>query len=503
MLPVLRRHSLPFLVLAGIVAGATSPCAAVLDLRQAESLALAQNPDLQASAYIYQAAAATERGSHGIYDLRTGLTLALGESREALNSRPLSTAEERYARGGLSLNQLLPSGASLSLGLDARRDDDLLDSPARTYDPSWRSGLTLGVVQPLLKGFGPGVTEEPIRLALRSREASAASVRSTAVAVLVAVRDLYAQTLRARQLMVFREASLALAQQLLDESRAKVQVGLLPPLDALDAEVGLKQRERDLLDARQAYRELLDRLAVQLASVDEFEVAAEAAPQPRFSPDAEIDLATALAQRPELVQAREEVARQELLVATSRNRTLPTLDLAGSYGRKALEGDLADGVDEAVADGLDNWQVGLTFSYPLGNRQAKGEAWRRRYEFEASRRTLRQRELEVRREVRSATLKLEVGLQRLEVSAKGKEFAEERLKNLLKRREVGLATTLDVLDGEAVLAQSQAESAADEANYAAAVTDYLRATGRLLEHEGVVVDTDAPPERTFTLPSGS
>jgi outer membrane protein TolC len=477
--------------------------AEVLDLRRAEALALAQNAELQASAYLYHAAAATARGARGIYDLRSGADFSLGEARDAVNSRPETTVESRYALLDLSLTQLVSTGANLSLALENRRDDDLLGGGSRQYDPSWRSELRLGLTQPLLKGFGPTVTEESIHLAVHNRAATAASVQLKAVTVLTSVRDLYGQTLQARQMVAYREASVALAQQLLDESRAKVAVGVLPPLDALDAEVGLKQRERDLLDARQAYRELLDRLAVQLASVDEFDVAAEAAPQPRFSPDAEIDLATALAQRPELVQAREEVARQELLVATSRNRTLPALDLAGSYGRKALEGDLADGVDEAVADGLDNWQVGLTFSYPLGNRQAKGEAWRRRYEFEASRRTLRQRELEVRREVRSATLKLEVGLQRLEVSAKGREFAEERLKNLLKRREVGLATTLDVLDGEAVLAQSQAESAADEANYAAAVTDYLRATGRLLEHEGVVVDTDAPPERTFTLPSGS
>ena len=99
----------------------------------------------------------------------------------------------------------------------------------------------------------------------------------------------------------------------------------------------------------------------------------------------------------------------------------------------------------------------------------------------------------MRREVRSAIRQLQVGQARLDVTAKGVVLAEEKLKNLLKRREVGLATTRDVLEGESDLASARTDSADAQTTYAGAVTDYLRATGRLLAHDGVVVTTGMTP----------
>jgi outer membrane protein TolC len=73
----------------------------------------------------------------------------------------------------------------------------------------------------------------------------------------------------------------------------------------------------------------------------------------------------------------------------------------------------------------------------------------------------------------------------LQVSSDGVTLAAEKLKNLLKRREVGLTTTRAVFEGESDLAQAQTDLADAEALYDNAITTYLRASGRLLEHEGI------------------
>lgn len=487
---MIRLPRIALLLCIPLVASAAAS-AEPLTLRAAERLALQRNFALQSGSDSLRAAAASARGAYGLYDLQTGIDLVHGEARDLFNAPGAPVrSESRYSVGDFSLLQQLPSGASLNLGFDNLREEDL-NGTANVYDPSWSSSLRLGVAQPLLKGFGRDVTEEPIILAARSRDAAAAELQQRAVQLLVTVRNLYVEVLRSRQTIAFREASVALARQLQDENRAKVEVGVLPPLDLLDAEFGLQQRERDLLDERQNYRELLDRLAVQLAVRDELEIAAEEIPQQELATDAEADLRDALRLRPDLVQTRQLLEQRQLLADNAGNRALPGLDLSASYGRNGLGGDYGDDLDSVASDDLDNWEVGLTFRYPLGNRLARGEKLRRHHELASARRALQQQEEEVRREVRNASQRLEVNRQRLEVARKGLEVAEERLKNLLKRREVGLSTTLDVLLGEANKAQAEAGLVADQSAYAQTVTDYLRATGRLLAAEGVqMADAD-------------
>lgn len=466
-----------------------------LTLRDAERLALQRNFALQAGSETLRAANASASGAYGLYDPQTTLSFAYGEGRDLLNEpvQPRRFAT-RYGIGNLGLLQALPTGASLNLTFDNQRQESLQGS-SNVYNPSWSSSLRLGVVQPLLKGFGRSVTEEPIILAARSRDASTAGLQQQAVQLLVTVRNLYVEILRSRQLIVFRETSVVLAQNLLDETRARVDVGVLPPLDLLDAELGLKKRERDLLDERQRYRELVDQLAVLLALRDEVEIGEEAIPQPQVVIDAEADLRDALQLRPDLEQARQLLQRQQILADNAANRALPGLDLGASYGRNGLGGTYSDDLESVAEDDLNNWEVGLTFSYPIGNRLAQGEKLRRRHELESGRRTLQQQEEEVRREVRNASQRLEVGLLRLDVTRKGLEVADERLKNLMKRREVGLATTYDVLEGESFKAQAQADLVGDQSAYAQYVVDYLRATGRLLAAAGVqLADVDSETE---------
>jgi outer membrane protein TolC len=100
-----------------------------------------------------------------------------------------------------------------------------------------------------------------------------------------------------------------------------------------------------------------------------------------------------------------------------------------------------------------------------------------------------------RRELRTAQRQIRLGEVRLQVSSDGVTLAAEKLKNLLKRREVGLTTTRAVFEGESDLAQAQTDLADAEALYDNAITSYLRASGRLLDYEGIrfINDPSASP----------
>jgi len=78
------------------------------------------------------------------------------------------------------------------------------------------------------------------------------------------------------------------------------------------------------------------------------------------------------------------------------------------------------------------------------------------------------------------------------VTDRGRAFAEERLRAFIRKNEVGLATTKEVLDVENDLAVSKSNQIKAVVGYANALTRYWQVTGELLEREGIrVVEGDA------------
>jgi outer membrane protein TolC len=124
-------------------------------------------------------------------------------------------------------------------------------------------------------------------------------------------------------------------------------------------------------------------------------------------------------------------------------------------------------------------------SYPIGNREARNEYMRTRLRLKGNQVRLEQLKEEVFKEIRASIRRLDVSSKMIEVASRGRDLAEEQLRTLLKRKDVGLATTRDVLEGEEDLAEARTEHTAALADYNKAVTDYLRVTGQLLEHAGV------------------
>lgn len=457
--------------------------ASPLGKKEAIRIALERNLAVQSGLLQYQASAAAITEAQGLYDPRLQLLLDAATSRDAQNSSPVVTSENFATRLNFSLLQKLPSGAELAAGINQRRDDNLLATTA--YDPGWRNEFQLSLSQPLLKGFGRMSTEEPILLAAKGRDRAMATVSEEVTLLVADLRSTFAELRRARAILASRRASVGLAEQIVAENQAKVSAGLLPPLDLLEAQVALKSRQRELLDAEQAQEELRDRLAEQLNLTAPPEVVIDDFRRSDYRPAEEADLTYALSHRPDLRRAEVEVESRRLEAALAEERRRPSLDLLASYARKGLGDDYGASLDQSLQSDLQNWSVGLTLNYPLGNRQATGEAVRKKYLAEsAGRDSERLREV-ARRELRTARRQIELGDVRLQVAAAGVDLAAEKLKNLLKRREVGLSTTRAIFEGESDLSRARTDLADAEALYENAMTSYLRASGRLLDQEGI------------------
>lgn len=478
-----RILSLFFLVLLGTAARGEP-----LDLRRAERLAIERNLDLRAQQDFTRAADAFVRGRYGIYNPRLEADLATGVTRDRVNlfflpeNADLDLNEVKYRRWDFSLIQRLPTGADIALDVNNRREDVL---PSPQIDPAYISNWRLSLIQPLLRNFGREVTEQEILFAINDRQQEVENLRERAFFLVRDVRNAYFDVLRYRDNVLYRETSVELARQVLRENRARVDAGVLPPVENLEAEVGVHLRERELLDARRAYHDALDRLTLLLNASEQVEVSEEALLVSPLQVDEEAGFLSALESRPDVRRRLREIERLELTQRIARNRTLPEVNLGANYGHSGLERSYGEDLEQLGSNDFRSWEVGLTFSYPLGNTEARNELYRARHLLQGNRNLLGQLKEEIQKEIRAAVRDLDVNLKKIEVTDLATRLSAERLQTLIKRKEVGLATTRDVLEGEEDLAQARTDHIAALADYNAAVTEYLRATGFLLEREGI------------------
>jgi outer membrane protein TolC len=373
-----------------------------LTLHQVVRLTLERNLNLRAEQFDTRASQAAVGREFGLYDPLLLVGFSTGESQQQINQQNFEAENHsQFDRLVLSLEQSLPTGGELLLGFDNQRNEEKED-PLPGINPAYESELALQLTQPLLKGFGRSVAEQDILFAVNDRQVAVQDLREVAFALLAEVRNAYYEVLRLRDNLRFRETSVSLAQKILNEASARVRAGILPPVDILEAEFGLKERERLQLDADREYRDSLDRLALLMSSRQPLIIAEEALGRPVLAVDEELGLQQALGKRPDLQRRIRQLERLDLEQRLARNDLLPGLDLTASYSHKGLGSDYSDNLNDVGGGDYPNWLIGLNLSYPLGNRTARYEHRRTLLRIKGRQAELAQLQEEIRTQIRAA-----------------------------------------------------------------------------------------------------
>ena len=196
-------------------------------------------------------------------------------------------------------------------------------------------------------------------------------------------------------------------------------------------------------------------------------------------------LALALKSRPELEAQRATVAADDLQQRVAHNRVLPDLSVNANLGLGGFDPRFTQGLSNMATLKEPNWGVGLQFSYPLGNDAARNDYLKSRLTLDQARTQLLSLESGVANDVRAAIRLLASSYRQIEVTARGRAYAEDRLKAFQKKNAVGLATTKDVLDVENDLVTAKGNQIQALVDYNNAITGLWHVTGELLERQGI------------------
>ncbi|HHQ48840.1 MAG TPA: hypothetical protein ENK19_08165, partial [Acidobacteria bacterium] len=223
-----------------------------LSLRQAYTMALKRNLNLQVGRYDIATATTSIFEKTGTFDpaLRASIDGDWTKSPAATQLAGAVVNESRNSRYDLGLNWLLPSGTNLDVDLNAARSET--NSQFFFVNPRWGAGLKLSLQQPLLQGFGTLVNRAPIIIARNNRDQSLSLFAAQVISTLKDVENAYWDLVAARWAVKVREQSLKLAEKLLDETRQRVKIGTSASIDLVQSEATVAARRQEVIAARNA-----------------------------------------------------------------------------------------------------------------------------------------------------------------------------------------------------------------------------------------------------------
>ena len=369
------------------------------------------------------------------------------------------------------------------------------------FNPTYNSNLIANYTQPLLRGLVIDTNRQQLKITAISRDISESQLKGTIATTLASVRNAYWELLYATQALEVAKGSLDLAQKLVEDNKARVEVGTMAPLDVVQAEAEAASRRQAVAQAEATLRtsELsLKRLIVNGTEDPLWRSTLEPVDRPTFRPeplDVEGAVRGALQNRTDLDAARKTVESNDITLKLLHNQTLPALDLVANYQAQGLGGTQfirqGTGLGSTIIDtipfgysralstllGRDYpvWQLQLNVSYPIGGSQADATYARGRIQRSQAAAQLRSLELTVATDVTNAAVQVESSLKRYEASTVARELSETRLQAEQSRFEVGLSTNFFVVQAQRDLATAQNTELRALLDYRRALVDYERA----------------------------
>ena len=386
-----------------------------------------------------------------------------------------------------------------------------------TRNPVLNTSLTAAFSQPLLRNFRTDGVRTQLHITKLNQEMSETTLRATVVRTVANVRNAYWDLVFAIQAEEVAQNSLALATKLVEDNRARVEVGTLAPLDVTQAEAEQATRRQAVAQTRAAHgtAELaLKRLIVNGTEDPYWTASIEPVDRPTYSTET-IDVAAAvrraLAARTDLETSRKQIEANDVSLRNLVDQQLPALDLTASYGLAGIGGTQfvrppgqlgappTQVIPSGFADALTllgnarapTWNLFLNFSYPIGTSPAEASTARARLQQRQTIAQSRQLELQIATDVTNAALLVESNRERLQAAIAAKDLAQLRLEAEQSRFEVGLSTNFFVVQAQRDLRDAQNAELRALLDYRKAQVDFERV--QEIPAAGSVSITNIPP----------
>lgn len=418
---------------------------------------------------------------------------------------PLQLVDETAVTATVGVAKKVPTGGQLSVqfGLaQTTQEYDISAFPAGVaedaeFADNAQASASLKFEQPLLRGLGAAAAG-PQR---RARVASEGANIKAQLAAEELLRDLvtsYWELAYAAQELQARKASLNLANEQYDDTKAARRVGAVPENALRAVEYELAVREEALLraqlevEARSLELRRLSGLEVSRRDIVLIPGEPFEADRQTFSVDESLDLALADNPRLQALLADKRLADLDVELAEDAAKPQVNLSVQGVlFGDGPTSGEAVGALGSTGGYEL-SANVSFAFEVGASHRGATRAATQRREKVVTDAKDLR-RMIEV--EVVQAVHAVTASQRRTELADKAMDVARNNLRSEVANFRAARTSNFDVLRRQEELVEGQIRKARAVADYHIAVAKLEFLTGTLLERYGVEVRASRPAAR--------
>jgi outer membrane protein len=509
-----------------------------LTLRDAMTMALENNRDIEVERLNVQMNEFDLRGAQGFYDPNLATTLYY-DHRAIPATSIFASGKTDNVIGSATFTQRTPwQGSSITGAFDNNRATT--DNPFVSLNPQYTTNLSFTFTQPIMRNRTIDSGRRQIRIAKKRLDISDSQFRQRAVEIIAQVQRAYWDLVFARRDQEIKQESVDLADTQLEHNERLVEAGTLAKSDIISARVELERRKDEAEAAVDAIQRAENALKALMAQVGDGEIwQSELVPveQPQIEPGASLPLEDALRlaaqNRPEMEQYRLRGELNKIDSEYLRNQTKPQVDFFVTYGAAGLAGplratenpinasnailygrinqlsslaglpplpiantggtpdSLIGGYGQSLANLFKNdfraWRFGLNINLPLRNRTAEANLGRSLAEgkqIEAQRQKADQL-IEV--EVRNALQAVETARKRVDAAQNSRANAELQYQSEQRKFDAGQSTNFFVLDRQNALSSARGRELRALTDYTKAVAELQRALSTTLSSNNVEV----------------
>jgi outer membrane protein len=521
--------SLPELGRVGVDMLAQKP----LTLREAITLALENNKDIEVTRQNVRVAEFDLQAARGVYEPRfTGQTFyerATTPNISFFTPNVTKTTASSIV-GNAGFQAFAPKFGTI---LNATVNNQRLasDNPVSIISPQYNTNFTFSVTQPILRGRSFDQNRRTIEIAKRNLSLTDTQFRQRSIEIIAGVQRAYWDlTYALRNLQVQRDG-VKDAKDQLEHNRRLVVEGQLAPIDIVAAETQVANFEQAVYEAlntvAQAENNLKNLIAKSradalwsesLVPVDSVDLDAPATTLPEA-------MEAALQNRPELEVNQAQKDINQIDQRFFRDQTKPQVDLVASYTSAGVGGSLnpnftnpllrgcqenpnlpdclaaaqaqqtllqnVGGSGTTFTDILVNRyptvRVGVQFNLPVnGNKTAKAQLGRSLVEGERLQTQREQIEQAIQVDVRNALQAIRTAEARLRSAAIARENSQKQYESEQRKLDAGQSDIYKVLERQTALTQARSGELRAQTELNKAISELQRATGNSLKANNVV-----------------
>ncbi len=469
-----------------------------LSMRECIDLALTRNLDLQIQRVSIDLARFGLQGAYGVYS-PTFSFRAVNRYSSQPSDFDVDKPNPRFAYDwdadtlGPSLTGRLPTGLSYDLRAYTREDNvrsyfTLPENPYTRTTNNYYTQAQLTLTQPLLKDFWIDADRQTILLRRKDVKISQQAMRFQVMKTVLAVEVAYTDLLAARQAVQVQEKALELRQRLVAETRRRVELGDLPPLDAEQAQAQLENTITALTAAKEALK--LQQNTVKALITDDFLAWVDVPVEPSdpllvfpLDVNRSESFVNAMKNRPDLLEARLAVEKSDVVVRFRKNQLFPNLDVIGGYGGNGVADTVGTSIGEAGH--FSDYSIGAIVTFPLYNLTERSAYRASKSLREMSQLQLKKAEQQVLLEIADFSSRAQSRYAQVSSTRQARLYAESALSAEEKKLANGYSTPFTLLQYQDILTNARMAEYQAMADYNKILAQLSFADGTILEHHHV------------------